>query len=195
MIRKSQPTQVDAKEIVVIIRELDKVLTDGVVGDVVEFGCYDGTTSIHLSKKLIGSGKKLFVYDSFEGLPNKTRQDVSPLGELFQPGELMATKKQFIRNLMSASAPIPIIKKAWFSDLTADDIPEKIAFAYLDGDYYSSIWDSLQLIEPKLSNSAVIVIDDYANLALPGVSVAVNEWANNQNIHIRTEQSLAIITY
>ena len=32
--------------------------------------------------------KRLYVYDSFEGLPEKTKEDTSPLGESFKPGEL-----------------------------------------------------------------------------------------------------------
>ena len=46
-------------------------IDNNVDGDVVEFGCYVGESSKYLMKTLLetNSSKKLFVYDSFEGLP------------------------------------------------------------------------------------------------------------------------------
>lgn len=69
-----------------------------------------------------------------------------------------------------------MIEKAWFSDLTHDDFPERIAFAFLDGDFYESIRDSLKLVGPLMSEDGVLVVHDYSNLALPGVAKAVDEW-------------------
>lgn len=186
--------QVDEREVAVVLRELDRVLKANVPGDVVEFGCYVGTTSVHLAQRLNGGDRELWLYDSFEGLPPKTVQDISPAGEQFKTGELLATKKQLIRNLIQAHVPMPHITKGWFSDLSATDIPKKIAFAFLDGDYYRSIKDPLKLIWPRLSPGAIIVVDDYANEALPGAAKAVHEWQAGHLIKsLRVEHSLAII--
>ena len=188
--------QVDKKEIEVIVRELRRVIDNGVSGDVVEFGCYVGTTSVYLAQALMADGdkKRLYVYDSFQGLPEKTKEDASPLGESFKPGELQATKKQFIKNIAQAKVTMPQIKKAWFSDLTETDVPEKIAFAFLDGDYYASIVDPLKLIEKRLGKGAILVVDDYVNSALPGAAKAVDEWLKlHPNYSKKVEQSLAII--
>ena len=92
--------QIDERELAIILRELEKVLGVGTPGDVVEFGCYVGTTSVPLGKRLVTTNKKLFVYDSFEGLPDKTREDNSPAGLQFIKGELLATKKQLIKNFV-----------------------------------------------------------------------------------------------
>lgn len=187
--------QVNKEEVEVIIRELKRVINKNVVGDVVEFGCYLGGTSIFIADTLksIGNTREFYVYDSFAGLPEKTKQDMSPLGNNFKPGELLASKKQFIKNIMQAGVPMPIIKKAWFSDLEISDVPKKISFAFLDGDYYSSIVDPLKLIEKYLSPGATIVIDDYSNAALPGVAKAVDEWLRKHLVARRVEQSLAVI--
>jgi len=187
--------QVNKKEVEVIIRELKRVINKNIVGDVVEFGCYLGGTSIFIADTLksIGNTREFYVYDSFAGLPEKTKQDISPLGNNFKLGELLASKKQFIKNIMQAGVPMPIIKKAWFSDLTIDDVPKKISFAFLDGDYYSSIVDPLKLIKQYLSPGATIVVDDYSNAALPGVAKAVDEWLQKHPATKRVEQSLAII--
>ena len=75
---------------------------------------------------------------------------------------------------------MPVIKKAWFKDLVESDLPEKIAFAFLDGDFYESIRDSLKLVVPKMVRGGVLVVHDYTNPALPGVSKAVDEFTQGK---------------
>lgn len=186
--------QVDEKEIAVICRELNEILTKNIQGDIVEFGCYVGTTSVYLAAALMHTERKLYLYDSFEGLPEKTPEDISPIGEQFKPGELMATRKRLIKNLTNAGVPMPRIKKAWFRDLEKKNIPERIAFAFLDGDYYGSVTDSLKLVWPQLEVGSVVIVDDYGNAALPGASKAVDDWLSSHSAKLRVEQSLAIIT-
>lgn len=187
--------QIDAKELAVILRECQKVLNNRVEGDIIELGCYVGTTSLFLQRQRLeyAPNKALHVYDSFAGLPTKTNQDQSPAGEQFVAGELLATKAQLIRNFKQAHLPLPIIHKGWFSDLTTDDLPPKICFAFLDGDFYSSIMDSLKVIWPKLQQGAVVVVDDYQTEALPGVRQAIKEWSINHSFTVRVEASLAIL--
>lgn len=185
--------QIDERELRIILRELEKVIENKVEGDVVEFGCFVGTTSVPMGKRLMTTNKKLYVYDSFEGLPEKTREDISPIGEMFKPGELFASKKELIKNFKQAGVPLPRITKGWFSDVGRDQVPDNIAFAYLDGDYYASIKDPLTLITPLLQPGACIVIDDYMNEQLPGAARAVDEWLTTHSGRIRVEHSLAII--
>lgn len=188
--------QFDKKELEAIISELNKVLEKNIIGDVVEFGCYLGGTSIYIADylKLAGGGRRFYAYDSFSGLPEKSSQDVSPLGAQYQPGELQASRKQFVKNIRQAKVPMPIIKKAWFSELVATDLPNRVSFAFLDGDFYSSIKTSLQLIESNLSLGSTIIVDDYTNVALPGVAIAVDEWIKiHPTVQKRIEHSLAII--
>lgn len=185
--------QIDKRELAVILRELQKSIMGTVVGDVVEFGCYEGTTSVHMARFLAGTGKNLYLYDSFEGLPDKSTQDESPAGMQFQTGELNASKKKLIANLRHANVTMPHIKKAWFSDLIQSDVPAQVSFAFLDGDYYHSVLDPLRLLEGVLSPGAVILVDDYANEALPGAARAADEWAQPRGLQITSEASLGII--
>lgn len=165
----------------VSVKETEKILKLArecleVEGDYVELGCYKGDTSLLLAEVLKNSGKKLWIYDSFEGLPEKSAFDESVLGVDFRSGELLVTKREVKERFLRAGLPVPVIKKAWFSDLVPDDLPEKIAFSFLDGDFYESIKCSLELVGPKMVAGGVMVVHDYKNPALPGVKKAVDEW-------------------
>lgn len=187
--------QVDYDEVTVIMREAERVLKNGATGAFVELGCYTGTTSLFLQRLLqqYGATNEFHVYDSFSGLPEKLAQDSSPAGMQFKGGELRATKSQFIKHFQQANLPLPKIHTGWFEELTTEAMPKNIAFAFLDGDFYSSIRSSLKVITPHLADRAVIVIDDYANEALPGARKAADEWARDRGCKIRTEKSLGII--
>lgn len=165
-------------------------------GDYVELGCYRGDTSLLLADLLDESGKRLYIYDSFEGLPEKSAEDSSALGTAFRGGELYVTKREVKERFLRANLPVPVIKKAWFSDLGSEDLPEKIAFAFLDGDFYESIKDSLRLVGSKMASSGIIVVHDYNNLALPGVKKATDEWMMGRD-GLKTEifQSMLIIYF
>ena len=190
--------QVSKQEITIVLNQLQQVLSNDVVGDVVELGCYKGATSLFLARLLKEclSNKKLWLYDSFQGLPEKSPKDDVQLGDSFQVGELAATKAEVLRNFAHANLSRPIIKKGWFSDLTDADLPPEICFAYLDGDYYDSIVDSFRLCQNKLTPGAVVVVDDYTNPQLPGVAIAVDEWCQCNSVKIsrfETRDSLAVI--
>ena len=169
-------------------------------GDFVELGCYKGDTSLLLAevlrdydkgvvveKMVEKSVKKLWIYDSFEGLPEKNEFDESVLGESFKRGELNVSKREVKERFLRSGLPVPIIKKGWFSELEAEDMPKKIAFAFLDGDFYESIKDSLMVVGPRMNENGVIVVHDYTNPALPGVKKAVDEWRNKNNYVFRIE--------
>lgn len=188
--------QVDFKELRVLLRELEKVLRSGMAGNVVEFGCYVGTTSLFIRRLLdaYDLAGEFHVYDSFAGLPEKTPQDNSAAGEQFQAGELLAPRKTLVQNFKKAGLQLPVIHKGWFADFTAADVPENIMFAFFDGDFYGSIADSFRVCSGKFQEKATIVVDDYANEALPGAARAVDEWlSGNQQYSLATEASLAII--
>jgi O-methyltransferase len=186
--------QVSREQVRVILSELEKVLEAGIDGAVVEFGCYIGTTSVFIRRLLDARGddREFQVYDSFEGLPPKAAQDASPAGVQFQAGELSVSKKEFTREFQKAGLRPPTIHKGWFSDLSATDVPSQIAFAFLDGDFYDSIRDSLQLVLPRMAKNGVLVIDDYAREALPGVAIAVREALPGKDVRI--SHNLGIIT-
>jgi len=181
--------QVSEKETEFIIETARDCLE--IPGDFVEMGCYKGDTSLMLAEVLKNSDKKLWIYDSFEGLPEKSKKDNSPLGEDFKKGELLVTKREVKERFLRAGLKVPMIKKAWFSELTDLDLPEKIVFCFIDGDFYESIRDSLKLVKNKMVSGGVMIVHDYNNPALPGVKKAVDEWLGTRGLQVL--ESCAII--
>jgi O-methyltransferase len=169
--------QVNKEQVSVILRKLLRTIDNGVDGAVVEFGCYIGTTSLFIRRLLDmqQESREFHVYDSFAGLPPKSPQDSSAAGHQFIAGELAVSKKDFLREFQKAGLRTPVVHKGWFSELTEADVPDRIAFAFLDGDFYESIRDSLRLVLPRLVPGATIIIDDYTREALPGVAKAAHE--------------------
>ncbi len=180
-----------------ILRLAELVLATA--GDFVELGCYKGETSVLLARLLREhkSDKKLWLYDSFAGLPKKTVEDASAAGEQFRAGELFVTKREVTEKFKRAGLPMPIIKKGFFEDLdAARDLPPAIAFAFLDGDLYSSIKTSLRLVLPKMDARGIIIVHDYNNPELPGSARAVDEFLRaHSEYKLVQKHTLAILTH
>ena len=197
---KKQPaavSQVFSAETAILISLLQQVLAKNIAGDVVELGCYKGDTSILFQRELQKTDKTLWLYDSFAGLPEKTREDSSAAGDQFKSGELFVTKREVIEKFKRQNLPLPKIKKAFFEDLDSiSDLPNEICFAFLDGDLYTSIKTSLTLVQDKMQLGSIVIIHDYNNPELPGSTRAVDEWLKNHRHQIKqfkTQETLAII--
>lgn len=150
--------------------------------------------------------KHLWIYDSFAGLPAKTVEDSSGAGANFKEGELLVTKREVVEKLRKhglrtsshpdSTQPNVIIKKAWFDQLQDADLPQDIAYAFLDGDLYSSIKTSLQLVVPRLSQQGIIIVHDYNNPELPGSARAVDEFLRTHaDWQLQVRHSLAILRH
>ena len=212
--------QVSDNETAVILGELRKTLGHNIDGDIVEFGCYKGDTSLLMEKVLERefptSGSRLWIYDSFEGLPDKSQEDASSAGDNFQAGELFVTKREVVERFKRAGLKVPRIRKGFFEDLDAgkigpdgavlqssNDLPDKICFAFLDGDLYQSIKTSLTLVAPRMARDetgkpiGMIIVHDYNNPQLPGSARAVDEWMRQQKTapRLQRRETLAIISW
>jgi len=139
--------------------------------------------------------KRLWIYDSFAGLPEKTSEDSSGAGQNFQAGELLVTKREVVDKIRRAGLHNIIIKKAWFDELGDQDLPERIAFAFLDGDLYGSIKTSLKLVVPRMVQRGIIVVHDYNNPELPGSARAVDEFLRSHpKYQLQVRHTLAILS-
>ena len=188
--------QVTKEGVAVVWHTLEATLQANIAGDVVEFGCYAGTTSVFIRRLLNqqGSDKVFHVYDSFDGLPEKSVQDANAAGVDFAAGKLYVSKADFVKVFRQAGLQPPIIHKGWFSQLAAGEVPDQIAFAFLDGDFYRSIIDSLRLVWPRLTPGGTILVDDYQRETLPGVERALRDFFQDKpGISITKQHNIAIL--
>ena len=162
-------------------------IDNNVDGDVVEFGCYVGESSKYLMKTLLetNSSKKLFVYDSFEGLPSLSKWEENTG---WRAGTLKSTEEILTSNFEQNNLPTPIIHKDWFKDVPGDKIPEKISFAFLDGDFYDSIYDSLNKVFDRVSDGGYICFHDYQRNDLPGVRAAIEDVFKERGVDYSVEE-------
>jgi O-methyltransferase len=190
--------QISREGLEAVIVNLEKTLARSVPGAVVEFGCYIGTTSLFIRRVLDdaqqSASREFHVYDSFEGLPEKSQQDSNAAGVDFEAGKLYVSKKEFLQQFRAAGLQAPVAHKGWFNELPASEVPNPIAFAFLDGDFYDSIISSLRLVWPHMSEGGTIVIDDYKRETLPGVERAIHDFFQGKQIKsLRGEANKAII--
>lgn len=164
-----------------LVRGLSKVIENQIEGDVVELGCFVGESSKYLRRTLdrFNSDKKLFVYDSFEGLPDLSRWEE---GTPWKPRTLKTSEEVLIRNFEVNGLDKPNkIVKGWFKDIKDEDLPEKISFAFFDGDFYDSIYDSLVKVYDRVSEGGYIFFHDYQRPDLPGVDQAIKDFLQERN--------------
>ncbi|MFC8896932.1 TylF/MycF/NovP-related O-methyltransferase [Streptomyces cinereoruber] len=167
----------------VIADELTDLTDRGLPGAVVELGCYRGAMALWIRSVLDSLGdrdREIHVYDSFQGMPAPGSEDSDHLaaGELrSSPDDVRATHAAWGR-------PAPVIHPGWFDETLPEELPEEIAFAYLDGDFYDSTLTGLTHCVPRLVPTGVLLVDDYADTAvnprawdgLPGVKRACDAY-------------------
>ena len=164
-----------------LVFKLHELIINNVEGDIVELGCYVGESSKYLMKTIVetNSKKNLFVYDSFEGLPDLSKWEENTG---WRPRTLQTTEEILISNFRENNLPLPIIHKDWFKNIPDYKIPDKICFAFLDGDFYDSIYDSLVKVYDKVVDGGVIFFHDYQRNDLPGVDAAIRDFLTNKNL-------------
>lgn len=165
---------ISREQIRYLLALLESCIDSDVSGDVVEFGCFVGESSKYLRMMLDNklSNKKLFVYDSFEGLPKLSDYEKNTG---WRAGTLKTSQDILLDNFKRNGLAPPIVTKGWFGEIPDSSVPNSISFAFLDGDFYQSIYDSFIKVLPRLSEGAVVVFHDYERNDLPGVKAAVDD--------------------
>ena len=166
---------INQEQVKKLVEYLLDAIENNIDGDVVELGCYVGESSKYLMKTLVetNSDKKLYVYDSFEGLPDLSKWEIN---SGWRPRTLATSEDVLISNFNENNLPVPIITKGWFCDIPEDKLPEKISFAFLDGDFYDSIYDSLVKVYDRVVDGGYIFFHDYKRNDLPGVEAAIKDF-------------------
>lgn len=168
-----------------IVERLDAALQQP--GDVIECGIFQGVTSILMAKlmDIRGSDKKLFLFDSFQGLPEPDRKVDASVR--FQQGAWKASRAE-VEAVLAKHNVLQrcVIYEGWFSaTLQQLKAGQQFCFAYIDADLHSSTVDCLQHLWQRLGPHSVAVFDDYHHPS-GGVRKALDEWVSETGelIHV-----------
>jgi O-methyltransferase len=131
-----------------------------VQGVVMECGTWKGGTAANLSLVCKLTGRKLLVYDSFEGLPVGTPGD-REAGN-YEPGDYSGSLEEVRRNVARYGA-IDCCEfiQGWF-DQTLPNLSLPVLLAYLDVDYEASLDVCVREIWPRLVDQGYIFTDECA---------------------------------
>lgn len=153
-------------------------------GDVCEFGVAGGRTSALLANEIRATKKKLWLFDSFKGLPRPSKKDFL-INDILQIGSIdryegamshsIYEVKFRLKSISFPSSRIRIIPGFIEETLSQKKLPERVCFAYVDLDFYNPILTTLYFLDKRLSESGVIVVDDYGFFS-SGVKIAVDEF-------------------
>lgn len=165
---------------------IEKVIEEGVDGDLIETGVWRGGACIFMRGVLAAYGiedRRVFVADSFEGLPepNETTYP-SDKGDKHHTIEFLAVSKEEVERNFEKYGLLDnqvVFLKGWFKDTLPDAPIEKLSILRLDGDMYGSTMDALENLYPKLSKGGFCIIDDYE---MKGCKQAVDDYRARHKI-------------
>lgn len=164
-----------------LLRQLHASL--GLEGDVIECGTYRGAIGILMGLliKAHGSSKKVFMLDTFEGLPAPERsneqRDIADFRRGYVPGTMKASLSALQKRIAShdlTDVCVPV-KGLFAESFERFSKSQQYCFAYLDGDLYDSTKTCLGYLSARMKDGSVIVLDDYYD-GVGGVAFAVHEY-------------------
>lgn len=161
------PSMIGAKRMGNLRHECERVIREGVAGDLMETGVWRGGACMMMRAVLKAyqlSDRRVIAADSFSGLPPPSEGVLADAGSDFHTYSEFAVsldevKRTFARyNLLDAQV---VFLKGLFRDTLPTAPVEALAVLRLDGDMYESTMDGLVHLYDKLSERGTLIADDY----------------------------------
>jgi len=144
-----------------------------VAGDIVECGTWRGGSAANLSLVAKMTGRKLLIFDSFEGLPegdDTDRQNVYSTGDYCGPLDIV---KENIRKY--GALDVCEFTKGWFNE-TLPHFDRPVLLAFFDVDLELSLETCVRYIWPNLVDKGYIFIDEYVDLDYCAIFWSEHYW-------------------
>ena len=186
------------ERLVSLSRAVEYVVKQGIGGDIVDCGVWRGGSMLLAARKLVRLGdtsRELYLFDTFEGMSEPGKEDVSATDQKTAQELLAASDKtaganvwcyaslEDVKNNMSRSN-YPAEKIHFVQGKVEDTLPEpsieKIALLRLDTDWYESTRVELETLYDKLVPGGILIIDDYGHWS--GARQAVDEFIARRNL-------------
>lgn len=168
------------------LRQLcERALSDDIPGDFIETGVWRGGACIYMKGMLAAYGdtsRRVFVADSFKGLPPPDQSFPSDAGDQHHLFEQLAVARDEVQANFARFGLLDervVFLEGWFKDTLPLAPIERLAVLRLDGDMYESTIQALDALYPKVSPGGFVIIDDYV---LPPCAEAVNDYRRKHGI-------------
>jgi len=147
-------------------------------GDVAEVGVYRGGTAVLLAQVFEPAGKRLFLFDTFEGMPESADERV----DRHRAGDFDDTSLDAVTRALSRWDNVELCQG--FFPGTARAVGDRtFALVHVDVDIYQSVSDSCEFFYPRLTTGGAMVFDDYGQRSCPGARKAVDEFFSDRPEH------------
>lgn len=172
-------TMTSIERMYALYQATDHVLRANVAGDLVECGVWKGGSAMLMAHLLVrrgDDGRRIWLYDTYEGMSAPTGKDENIAGDAAAPRWEAARSAEgsdwcrspldeVRRNLLSTSlgADRLVFVKGRVEDTIPGEAPDAIALLRLDTDFYESTRHELVHLYPRLSRGGVLILDDYGH--------------------------------
>lgn len=174
-----------------LYKSVEYVVKNNIPGDLVECGVFKGGSAMMMAYTLLHFGdttRKIYLYDTFEGMSEPTDNDVDIKGEtaesLLAKGQAVCYSpiEEVKANFENTNYPSNQVffVKGKVEDTIPQTIPTQIALLRLDTDWYESTYHELVHLYPILEQKGVLIIDDYGHWE--GSRKAVDQYFKESNI-------------
>ena len=153
-------TMLDPERILSLRRLTDDINLRGIKGDIVECGSCKGGSSAVL-RMAMGPSRKLWIYDSFQGMPKTCEQDSEEATKYV--GTCLASKGDVLEILRATGAKPDefVIREGLFEDTFRKKLPEQVALLHCDADWYESVSIVLETLYPLIPVGGCVILDDF----------------------------------
>jgi O-methyltransferase len=155
-------------------------------GDFAECGVYRGGSALLLCRTLQDTSKRLYLFDSFQGLPALDAKHDRTVD--FREGQF-SVSAETVRQLLSDFRQRIDLREGWIPDTFRGLESTLYAFAHIDVDLYQSTLDCCSYFYPRLIPGGVLLFDEYGAPSAHGEKDAVDEYFGN-----KPEHPIALIT-
>jgi O-methyltransferase len=163
-------TMVGTKRLANVRRCVERVVQDGVPGDLIETGVWRGGVVILMRAILEAYGvrdRTVFCADSFCGLPppNEELYPADSGSRLHTAAALAITRKEVEVNFKLYGLLDEQVQflEGWFKDTLPTVRDRTWSVVRLDGDLYESTLDALTNLYPGVAPGGFVIIDDYGH--------------------------------
>jgi hypothetical protein len=194
-------TMTSQERLISLSRAVDYLTANNIDGGIVECGVWRGGSMMLVAKRLmqhLDLSRKLYLFDTFEGMSQPNHKDVSSISNKRAKEELESSKKSANLSNIWCYSSLDEVK----SNIALTGYPQSniffiqgnvektlpspllnnIALLRLDTDWYESTYHELETLYDKVVCGGVIIIDDYGHWK--GCKKAVDEFIEKRKLKI-----------